>query len=52
MKVLKQKSALEKSITNAEEYLELRQIPTMELFGFRQNVHHRYTSVMEEDIRK
>ena len=33
MKVLKQKNTLEKFITNAEAYLEPRQISTIELFG-------------------
>ena len=33
MKVLKQKNTLDKFITNAEAYLEPRQISTMELFG-------------------
>ena len=59
MKVLKQKNTLEKFITNADTYLEPREISTMELFGlivstkkfiidFR--LGSKYASVMEEDI--
>ena len=44
-KVLKQKNTLEKFITDAEVYLELRQIPTMEFFGltfFAKKLHRRF----------
>ena len=34
MKVLKQKYTLKKFITNAETYLEPRQLSKMELFGY------------------
>ena len=45
MKVLKQKNTLEKFLTNAEVYLELRQISTMEFFGliiFVKKLHRRF----------
>ena len=45
MKVLKQKNALEKFISNAETYLEPHQISKIELFGvtiLAKKLHHRY----------
>ena len=46
MTVPKQKNTLDKSINNAETYLEPRQISTMELFGLTicaKKLHHRFS---------
>ena len=43
MKVLKQKNTLRKFITNADTYLEPRQMSMMELFGliiFAKDINH------------
>ena len=45
MKKLKQKNTLKKFKTNAEAYLEPRQMSTMELSGwtaFAKNLHHKF----------
>ena len=46
MKILKQKNTLEKFMTNAETYLEPRQIFKLELLGwtiFAKKFHHRFS---------
>ena len=44
--LLSHESAETEELTNAETYLDLRQISTMEFFGliiFAKNIHHRFS---------